>query len=79
MTVRTITVIAGVTLALASLLSFWFFFLRGEGGLTRMTSFTGIYAICKPKGYDVVCFGDTAGKDGGVACVPLKDAGGVCR
>lgn len=79
MTVRTIAVIGGVTLALASLLILWFVFLRGEGGLTRMTSFTGIYAICKPKGYDVVCFGDTAGKDGGVDCVPLAQAGGVCR
>ena len=59
----------------------WFIFLRGSGGLTRMVSITGIYAICQPKGYDVVCFGDTAGSDGGVFCMKLSDASknGMCK
>lgn len=57
----------------------WFIFLRGNGGLTRMMSITGIYAVCKPHGYDVVCFGDTAGNDGGVSCLPLSALGGACK
>lgn len=57
----------------------WFIFLRGSGGLTRMTSIVGIYAVCQPRGYDVVCFGDTTGHDGGVSCLPLSQAGGKCK
>ena len=49
----------------------------GSGGFKRITTLTGIYAVCKPHGYDVVCFGDTAGP--GLSCVPLEQAGGTCR
>jgi hypothetical protein len=41
---------------------------------TRFGGITGIYAVCKPKGYDVVCFGDTGGSDGGIFCMKLSDA-----
>lgn len=51
----------------------------GPGALERKFTLGGIYATCKPHGYDVVCFGDKAGTDGGVSCVPLSLAGGECR
>lgn len=53
--------------------------MSGDGSLTRMTTLGGVYAVCKPGGYDVVCFGDKSGSDGGVSCVALSLAGGVCR
>lgn len=62
-----------------TVITVWFAFLRGSGGMTRMTSVFGIYAVCQPRGYDVVCFGDTAGHDGGVSCVPLSMVGGKCH
>lgn len=51
----------------------------GAGGFKRTFTIAGIYAICKPEGYDVVCFLDSAGRDGGVSCVSLTLAGGACR
>lgn len=70
-----------IALVLIALFAGWFLFLRGSGGLTRMVSITGIYAVCQPRGYDVVCFGDTAGHDGGVFCMPLAQASkdGRCK
>lgn len=59
-----------------SIFSAWFMIFRGDGGFTRMTSLTGIYAVCKPKGYPAVCFGDTAGTNGGVSCIPYD---GECK
>ena len=51
----------------------------GEGSFKRMMTISGIYTICKPDGYDVVCFLDADGKEGGVYCLPLAQAGGKCR
>jgi len=28
----------------------------GAGGFKRMVTITGVYAVCKPSGYDAVCF-----------------------
>ena len=70
-------------LVIAGLLSAflgWFTFLRGNGGLTKMVSVTGIYAVCKPKDYDVVCF-NQAGSDYAPFCMKLSDAtsDGKCK
>jgi len=54
-------------------------FLMGEGDFKRKFTISGIYAICKPENYDVVCFLDSDGKDGGMSCIPLSLAGGVCN
>jgi len=51
----------------------------GPGAFERNTTLGGIYAVCKPRGYDVVCFGDKSGSDGGVSCVPLSLAGNECK
>jgi hypothetical protein len=50
----------------------------GDGALKRHFTLSGIYTICKPDGYPVVCFADADGKDGGIFCMPLADAGGKC-
>jgi len=50
----------------------------GDGALKRHFTLSGIYSICKPDGYPVVCFADADGKDGGIFCMPLADAGGQC-
>ncbi len=51
----------------------------GAGALKRHVTLSGIYATCKPEGYDVVCFSDADGKDGGTNCIPLSLAGGKCH
>ena len=61
----------GAIIALISLLCFGilyastFFF--GEGGLKRMTTISGIYAV-EPNGYDVVCFVERS--SGSIDCLP---------
>ena len=44
-----------------------------------MVTLTGVYSVCRPDGYDVVCFLDADGKDGGMFCMPLTQVGGSCR
>jgi hypothetical protein len=51
----------------------------GDGALKRHVTMSGIYSICKPDGYPVVCFADADGKDGGLYCMPLSEVGGECR
>ena len=55
------------------------FSIMGEGALKRRMTFSGVYSICKPDGYDVVCFLDADGKDGGMFCLPLSQVGGKCK
>ncbi len=50
----------------------------GDGALKRQLTVAGIYSICKPDGYPVVCFADADGKDGGLFCMPLSEVGGKC-
>lgn len=50
----------------------------GSGGLKRLTTLAGIYAVCRPDGYPVVCFADKGSKEGGIFCMPLTMAGGKC-
>jgi hypothetical protein len=70
---------------LAALLSFCAFLvavvmiMTGEGGFKRMVTITGVYSVCKPDGYDVVCFLDADGNEGGMFCMPLADVGGQCK
>ncbi len=51
----------------------------GAGSFKRMVTLSGIYSICKPDGYPVVCFLDADGKEGGMFCVPLSAIGGECK
>ncbi len=50
----------------------------GDGALKRQFTVAGVYSICKPDGYPVVCFADADGKEGGLFCLPLSEAGGKC-
>lgn len=48
----------------------------GDGGFKRLTTLSGMYAVCKTGGYDVVCFSGK-GNDG-ISCLPLSQIGGKC-
>lgn len=50
----------------------------GDGAIKRHITLSGVYSVCKPDGYPVVCFLDADGKDGGLFCMPLEAAGGKC-
>lgn len=50
----------------------------GDGALKRQFTYKGIYSICKPDNYPVVCFADADSKDGGLFCMPLSQVGGKC-
>lgn len=51
----------------------------GAGGFKRMVTITGIYSVCRPDNYEVVCFLDADGKEGGMFCMPLSILGGDCK
>lgn len=51
----------------------------GSGGFKRMVTLTGVYAVCRPNGYDAVCFLDADSKQGGLSCLPLSVVGGDCK
>lgn len=53
--------------------------IMGDGALKRHITMSGVYSICKPDGYEVVCFLDADGKEGGMFCLPLSQVGGKCR
>lgn len=48
----------------------------GDGGFKRMVTITGVYAVCKPSGYDAVCFLDADSKQGGLSCIAYT---GECK
>lgn len=50
------------------------FMMTGAGGFKRMVTVSGIYPILRPGGYDVVCFADSDGRDGGLFCLPCDVA-----
>jgi hypothetical protein len=68
------------TLALISftVLAFLYFALMGDGALKRHFTKSGIYTVCKPGGYPMVCALDADGSDGGLFCLPLAEVGGKC-
>lgn len=78
MNMRKIYLMLAITLIIVALLIAGGSTMLGSGGLERMVKISGIYPICKPKGYDVVCFLDADSKDGGMSCIPLSQAGGKC-
>lgn len=66
--------------ALVLLIGGWAFYdMVGSGGFKRMVTLTGVYAVCKPGGYDAVCFLDADSKNGGLSCLPLNTTGGECK
>lgn len=66
-------------LALFCLIAIGITLAAGDGAFKRMMTISGIYSICKPDGYEVVCFLDADGKDGGMFCLPLSQVGGSCK
>lgn len=51
----------------------------GSGSFKRMVTISGVYAVCRPAHYDVVCFLDADSKEGGMFCMPLSSVGGECK
>jgi hypothetical protein len=70
---------AAIVLAIVLLIGLTLYFIMGEGALKRHLTISGVYSVCKPDGYDVVCFLDADGKEGGMSCLPLSAAGGKCQ
>ncbi|PZO79908.1 MAG: hypothetical protein DI626_11420 [Micavibrio aeruginosavorus] len=66
------------TLGLITCAAFFSLAACGDGALKRQFTVGGVYSICKPDGYPVVCFADADGKDGGLFCMPLSEVGGKC-
>lgn len=52
--------------------------MTGAGSFKRMVKISGVYSVLRPDGYDVVCFLDADGKEGGMFCMPLS-AIGACK
>lgn len=48
----------------------------GAGGFKRMVTLTGVYAVCKPQGYEAVCFLDADSRQGGLSCIAYS---GECK
>lgn len=46
-------------------------FLFGDGGFQRMTTLSGIYAVERPSGYNVVCFVERS--YGAMQCLPYSE------
>lgn len=65
-------------IAVVAVSSFGLLTACGDGALKRQFTVGGVYSICKPDGYPVVCFADADGKDGGLFCMPLSEVGGKC-
>jgi len=51
----------------------------GDGAFKRHMTMSGLYSVCQPDGYPVVCFLDADGKQGGLFCMPLSEVGGKCK
>jgi hypothetical protein len=67
------------SVAVALVLGFTLHFFLGAGAFERHFTMSGVYAVCKPKGYDAVCFLDADAKEGGLSCLPLSAVGGKCH
>lgn len=68
---RRLKIGVGVALSVGLLVAFT---MVGAGGFRRMVNVSGIYSVLRPDGYDVVCFVDSDGLDGGLFCVPCSQA-----
>lgn len=71
--------IAGFVLLLFTVGLFFARDMIGAGAFKRMVTVSGVYAICRPAHYDVVCFLDADSKEGGMFCMPLSTVGGECK
>lgn len=51
----------------------------GPGAFKRHLTMSGIITVCRPNGYDAVCFMDADNDQGGLSCLSLTSVGGQCR
>lgn len=70
--------IAAVAIATVLVIAGVIYLCMGDGGLKRAMTLSGVYAVCKPGGYEAVCFLDSDSKEGGLSCLPLSQVGGKC-
>lgn len=68
--------LAAIILCIALISGIAGYSMLGAGGFKRMVTLTGIYAVCKPQGYDAICFLDADSKEGGLSCIAYT---GECR
>lgn len=47
----------------------------GAGAFKRMTTIGGVYSVCRPDNYPVVCFLDSDSDAGGLFCMPTAVVG----
>lgn len=72
--------VAAISGGIILLFSLAVLFFSGDGSFKRMVTISGVYSICRPDNYDVVCFGDADSKHGGLFCMPLSQvSGGACK
>lgn len=48
----------------------------GPGAFKRVVTMSGIYVVCKPHDYPMLCALDSDSKDGGLSCIPYN---GECK
>jgi hypothetical protein len=70
---------AAIALAAVAIIVWAAISFSGDGSFKRMVTISGVYSICKPDGYEVVCFLDADGREGGMFCLPLSQVGGACK
>jgi hypothetical protein len=71
---------AAIAIAVAVALAWAVVSVSGDGSFKRMVTISGVYSVCKPDGFEVVCFLDADGKEGGMSCLPLSQVGGgACK
>lgn len=68
-------------IVLLILVGFLAFCLAGAGTVQRLTTFGGIYAVCRPDNYEAVCFVNKSGGDHPISCLPLAEVtkDGACK
>lgn len=64
--------IIGLVAAIVCSIIWMFTGLIGPGGFQRKMTLSGVFAVERPNGYDVTCFGDADSKQGGLSCVPCS-------
>lgn len=71
--------VTGGAAVVLCLLGFAYAGLMGEGALRRNFTLSGVYPVAVTSGgYDVVCFLDADGAEGGLFCMPRAQARGEC-
>ncbi len=64
-------IISGIILIIFIVIFVTAVIFNGDGGFKEMTTISGIYAVEKPQGYEVVCF--VKKSSGEIDCLTIKE------